>query len=79
MKTTLDKLKVGEIATIININNTGSIRRRLLDIGLIPGSIVTSYLESPFKDPIAYKIKNAIIAIRKSDSKEIEVDTLWRK
>lgn len=76
MKTTLDKLKIGNSAKIIKVNNNGSIRRRLLDIGLIPGSIVTSYLESPFKDPIAYKIKNAVIAIRKNDSKEIEVDTI---
>ena len=76
MKTTLDKLKIGNSAKIIKVNNNGSIRRRLLDIGLIPGSIVTSYLESPFKDPIAYKIKNAIIAIRKNDSKKIEVDTI---
>jgi len=76
MKTTLDKLILGKSAKIIKVNNTGSIRRRLLDIGLIPGSIVTTYLESPFNDPIAYKIKNAIIAIRRSDSKEIEVDIL---
>ena len=75
MKTTLDKLKIGESARVISINNS-SIKRRLLDIGLIEGSVVTSYLESPFKDPIAYKIKNAIIAIRNNDSHEIEVELL---
>lgn len=72
MKTTLDKLELGKKAKVISIKNS-NIKRRLLDIGLIENSIVTSYLVSPFKDPIAYKIKNAIIAIRKSDSKNIEV------
>lgn len=75
-KITLNNLKIGKSAKVISLNNIGTIKRRLLDIGLTPGTIVTSYLESPFKDPIAYKIKNAIIAIRKSDSKEIEVEEL---
>ena len=73
---TLDKLKIGKTAKIIQINNTGTIRRRLLDIGFIPGTIITATLSSPFKDPIAYKIKNAIIAIRKCDSKDIIVEVL---
>ena len=72
---TLDKLDINKKARVISINNS-SIKRRLLDIGLIEGSIITSYLKSPFNDPIAYKIKNAIIAIRKCDSKEIEVELL---
>ena len=75
MKTTLDKLKIGKKARIVSINNS-NIKRRLLDIGLIENSIVKAYLISPFKDPIAYKIKNAIIAIRNIDSKEIEVEVL---
>ena len=76
MKTTLDKLNIGESARIISIDDSISIKRRLLDIGLIEESIITGYLKSPFNDPIAYKIKNAIIAIRKIDSKKIEVEVL---
>ena len=76
MQKTLDLLKPGQKAIIKKINNNGSIRRRLLDIGIIPNTYIECYLESPFKDPIAYKIKNAIIAIRKCDSKGIEVDIL---
>lgn len=75
MMCTLDKLEIGKVARVISINDS-NIKRRLLDIGLIEDSVITSYLISPFKDPIAYKIKNAIIAIRKSDSKNIEVEVL---
>lgn len=73
---TLDNLKIGNSCKIIELNNEGSIRRRLLDLGLIPGTIITAVLSSPFNDPIAYKIKNATIAIRKSDSKNIIVEEL---
>ena len=73
---TLDCLKIGDKAKIINLMNTGSIRRRLLDMGLVPNTIVECVLVSPFKDPVAYKIRNAVIALRKSDSKLIEIEVL---
>lgn len=73
---TLSELQVGRIGKIIKLNNTGSIRRRLLDLGFIPGTIIQAQLSSPFHDPIAYKIKNALVAIRKSDSKNIIVEEL---
>lgn len=72
----LDKLEIGHSAKVIKIDNVGTIRRRLLDIGLIPETIVTATLISPFKDPIAYKIRNSLIAIRKNDSKNIIVEEL---
>ncbi len=73
---TLDCLKVGRSAKVIQINNTGSIRRRLLDLGLIPGTIIKAELANPFQDPIAYQIRNALIAIRKEDSRNILVEEL---
>ena len=73
---TLNNLKVGKMARLIKINNVGSIRRRLLDLGFIPGTIIKAELDNPFKDPIAYRIRNTIIAIRNSDSKDILVEEL---
>ena len=52
----LNNLKINSQAKILEVNNTGSIRRRLLDLGFIPGVMVSAILQSPFKDPIAYKI-----------------------
>lgn len=72
----LDKLQVGHSAKVIKVDNIGSIRRRLLDIGLIPGVVVTATFISPFNDPVAYKIRNSLIAIRKKDSKNILVEEL---
>ena len=73
---TLDNLKIGTSGKVIEINNIGTIKRRLLDLGLIPGTVVTAELISPFKDPIAYRIRNALVAIRKEDSKNIVVEEL---
>ena len=75
-KITLDCLDIGKTARVISVNNDETIKRRFYDIGIVSDALVTNLFESPFKDPIAYKIKNAIIAIRKKDSKKIVVEEL---
>lgn len=69
----LDKLDVGQYAEVLSLGNTDSMRRRLLDIGLTENSIVKCVGKSPWNDPCAYLIRGAIIAIRKEDSKKVQV------
>lgn len=73
-KKTLNELKKGEKAKVSNIEIEGSIKRRLLDIGLIKDSLVECVLESPFKDPKAYWIRGTLIAIRNNDAKRIYIE-----
>ena len=72
----LNELKIGQTAKIKKIETESSIKRRLLDIGLISNSIVKCVFKSPWKDPIAYEIKGTIIAIRNCDSKNIIVEVI---
>lgn len=69
----LDELKEGEEAGIIRLESAGSIRRRLQDIGLVPGSKVKCLLKSPLGDPVAYDIRGAVIAIREEEASKIYV------
>lgn len=73
---TLDQLKIGDKGIVKNILNDQSIKRRFLDIGLIPGSIVECVLKSPLGDPTAYFIRGALIAIREEDSKKVQVEVI---
>jgi Fe2+ transport system protein FeoA len=52
----------------------GPQRRRLLDLGVVPGTIVTAEFSSPGGDPIAYRIRGALIALRRVQAKLIQVD-----
>lgn len=70
---TLYDIKPGETATVSRLSLCGSIRRRLLDIGLIENTAVQCVGESPAGDPKAYFIRGAVIAIRSEDSKKIYV------
>lgn len=69
----LNTLSIGESAEVIRLENKGSIRRRLLDLGFIEGSKVSCVLKAPWGTPQAYLIKGAVVAIRDSDSKQIIV------
>lgn len=72
----LSDMRVGDKAIIKELNTNDNIKRRLLDLGLIKGTYIECVLESPFNDPLAYLIRGAVIAIRKEDSRNIEVDLI---
>ena len=70
----LSHLGEGETGIVSNILSTGSIRRRLQDIGLIEGTNVKCMQKSPSGDPVAYSIRGAVIALRAEDSGNIMIE-----
>ncbi|MCI7147037.1 MAG: FeoA family protein [Candidatus Fimisoma sp.] len=66
----LNQLKPGEEAVVTSISGEN---RRLRDLGLIEGTKVKCVLKSPLGDPAAYKIRGAVIAIRREDAADIKV------
>lgn len=69
----LSDIQPGQSAVVKELLSEGSIRRRLLDIGLIEGTKVECIGKSPGGDPCAYLIRGAVIAIRSEDSSRIVV------
>lgn len=69
----LADLQVDDIGKIVSVDHEELLRRRLYDLGFIPGSKVECVLVSPFHSPILYKVNGAFIALRKNDAKKIEV------
>ncbi len=67
-------LHPGERAVVTALCSTGSMRRRLLDIGLIGGTEVECLGRSPGGDPAAYIIRGAVIAIRDEDSAAVLIE-----
>lgn len=70
---TLKDMIPGEKATVKELLSSGTIRRRLLDIGLTENTEVECIGRSPAGDPSAFLIRGAVIAIRSEDSKNILV------
>lgn len=72
----LDGLQSGEQATITAISRAcrGAERRRLMDLGIVPGTLVTVEMHSPSGDPTAYRIRDTIIALRKEQARHIRIE-----
>lgn len=68
---TLNEIKPGEKAKIYALNSKGTIRRRLLDIGLTENAVVECVGKSPLGDPTAFLIRGAVIALRSDDCENI--------
>ena len=69
----LDSIEFNKKARVITISDKSLIKRRLLDIGIIPGISIEKMLVSPFKGISAYLVMDSLIAIRDSDAIDIEV------
>ena len=69
----LAEMNPGECAVICELVSDGRIRRRLQDIGFIPGTRIECVQKSPLGDPIAYAVRGAVIALRREDSSTIYV------
>jgi DtxR family Mn-dependent transcriptional regulator len=72
----LSSLAVGESGWVRGISPSvrGVERRRLLDLGFVPGTEVRAELESASGDPMAYSIRGAVIALRERQARQIEID-----
>ena len=70
---TLDALPIGHSARICQLDTAGAQRRRMLDLGFVPGAAVTALQASPWGDPVAYGIRGAVIALRREDAAAIEI------
>ncbi|QPC84571.1 ferrous iron transport protein A [Phototrophicus methaneseepsis] len=74
MTTTLDQLKSGKTATVTRLTASGPNRRRLMDLGILPGTQLVAELRSPLGDPIAYRVRDTLIALRQSQARQIEIE-----
>ncbi len=67
----LSDMEKGDRIMIKKLKTTGDLRKRLMDIGFVPGTKVECVRISPFGDPKAYYVRGAVIALRKEDAETI--------
>ncbi len=73
---TLNDISNGEKAKIKEINIEPSMKRRLIDLGLIEDTIVECVGKSPMGDPKAFLIRGAVIALRCEILKRITAEKI---
>lgn len=72
----LGNLHAGEHAKVLSIATQGTYRRKLLALGLLPGTKFRVIRVAPLGDPIELRVRGSLISLRKDEANSIEVQTI---
>lgn len=76
MKKLLTDLSPGENARVIRVKGNGAVRRRLIDMGIIPGTEIIMERYAPMGDPIEIKLTGCHLSLRKEEAATIEIEKI---
>jgi Fe2+ transport system protein FeoA len=66
--------EIGNPVTVRCVGGERSFRRRLLELGVLPGTSITVHQVAPLGDPLELRIRGCSLSIRKSEAAVIEVE-----
>ena len=69
----LNDIEIDKEVIIKRINCSDSIKRRIMDLGIIEKTKIKPVFKSPLGEPIAYEVRGSLIALRKEETERIEV------
>ena len=72
----LADLAPGSVCQIVSLELSGLLRRRILDLGIVPGTLIRCIRRGPSGDPTAYLVRETLIALRSEDAAQILVRKL---
>ena len=70
----LGEMKVGEKGQISRVAGGGPVRRRLLDMGVIPQTVVAVERIAPLGDPIWIRLRGYQLSLRKHEATSVFVE-----
>ena len=68
MERTMCDLAPGDRGRILCLTTVGAMRRRLLDLGFLPGATVECLFRNTGGSLTAYAVRGAVIALRRQDA-----------
>ncbi len=66
-------LKINQNAIITDVEGKGNLRRRLLEMGILPNTSIVVVKKAPLGDPLEISIRGYELSLRKEDAKLIKV------
>lgn len=76
MQKLLSELELGQNARILKVNGSGAVRRRMIDMGIVPGMEIRMERFAPLGDPIEIKLKGCHISLRKEEAENVLVEEI---
>lgn len=75
---TLNDIAPGQSCKVTMVLGFGALKRRIIDMGITPGTTITMKRLAPFGDPIQISVRGYELSIRKSEAENIKVEALER-
>lgn len=76
MDLSLKMLSPNERARVKSIGSAGPVRRRLIDMGITPGTEILMRKVAPLGDPIEVNLRGYELSLRKAEAEQIIVEKL---
>ena len=73
---TLKEAKVGQTVKVTRLTGAGPVKRRIMDMGITKGQLVTVRRVAPLGDPMEVTVRGYELSVRKADCEMIEVELL---
>ena len=73
---TLNEVETGQCVKVIHVGGQPMLCRRLLDMGVTPGTLIEVLQRGPFQDPLVIGVRSYELAIRNKDAACIEVEVI---
>ncbi len=73
MSSSLAEIALGDSATIASVDGSRPFRRRLLEMGLVPGIEVRVVTRAPLGDPLQIEVRGGQWSIRRDEAAQIHV------
>lgn len=70
---TLDELEPGQSAQVAAVGGSGRFRRRLLELGILPGTPIERTGQAPLGDPLSFRVRGAVVCLRRAEAHAIAV------
>jgi ferrous iron transport protein A len=74
MMSSLAEISLGKTAKVVAVDGSRAFRRRLLEMGLVPGTAVTILTVAPLGDPLQIEVRGGQWSIRRAEAAQIQVE-----
>ncbi|MCB9681509.1 MAG: ferrous iron transport protein A [Alphaproteobacteria bacterium] len=70
----LDQLETGTVARVHHVGGERAFRRRLMELGLVPGTPVERLGAGRGVDPLRFRVRDTVVALRRHDAQLVLVE-----
>lgn len=71
---TLRDARIGETVRVVKLHGEGAVKRRIMDMGITRGVVITLRKVAPLGDPMEMTVRGYELTLRKADAEIIEVE-----